>query len=61
MDDQETRRRSRQNQAALILLLVLVVGGTLLFLSIGRNIALLDCVTAGFRNCGSPIGSGDGR
>jgi hypothetical protein len=61
MDDQETRRRNRQNQAALLLLVVLVVGGTLLFLSIGRNIAVLDCVTAGFRNCGNPIGGGDGR
>ena len=50
--------RDRQNVAALVLLLVLVVGGTLLFFSVARNVRVLDCVTAGFRNCGQPIDAG---
>jgi hypothetical protein len=47
--------RNRQNVAALIFLLVIAVGGTLLFLAVGRSAAVLDCLTAGFRNCGQPL------
>ena len=54
-------RRNRQNIAALLFLLVVVIGGTLLFLSLGRKVALLDCLTAGFRNCGGPVDAGNGR
>jgi hypothetical protein len=47
--------RNRQNVAALIFLIIIAVGGTLLFLAVGRSAAVLDCLTAGFRNCGQPL------
>ena len=47
--------RNRQNVAALIFLIIIAVGGTLLFLAVGRSAAVLDCLTAGFRNCGRPL------
>jgi hypothetical protein len=59
MDNDDGAQRTRQNIAALVFLLVVVIGGTLLFLSISRSAAILDCVTAGFRNCGGPIDAGN--
>jgi hypothetical protein len=59
MDD--GAQRTRQNIAALIFLLVFVIGGTLLFLSMGRSAAILDCITAGFRNCGGSIDAGNAK
>jgi hypothetical protein len=61
MDNGDPDQRTRQNVAALIFLLVLVVGGALLFLALGRRVALLDCLTAGLRNCGNPIDAGNVR
>jgi hypothetical protein len=61
MANDDGAQRNRQNVAALIFLLIVVIGGTLLFLSIGRSAAILDCVTAGFRNCGGPIDAGTAK
>ena len=61
MDNDDGAQRTRQNIAALIFLLVFVIGGTLLFLGMGRSAAILDCITAGFRNCGGPIDAGNAK
>ena len=55
MADNDQSRRSRQNIVALVFLLVVVIGGALLFLSLGKSAAVMDCMAAHFRNCGEPI------
>jgi hypothetical protein len=58
MADNDQSQRSRQNIAALVFLLVVVIGGALLFLSLSKSAAVLDCMAAHFRNCGEPIDAG---
>ena len=58
MADNDQSHRSRQNVAALVFLLVVVIGGALLFLSLSKSAAVLDCMVAHFRNCGEPIDAG---
>ena len=42
MADHDQSQRSRQNIAALIFLIVVVIGGAVLFLSLGKSVAVLD-------------------
>ena len=60
MTDNHQWQRDRENVAALLFLVALVIGGTLLSLGVGRNVRVLDCVTAGFRNCGPPVDAAAG-
>ena len=49
----DPKQTERQNVAALIFLVVLVVLGALVFVVLERDSALVDCLSAGFRNCGT--------
>jgi hypothetical protein len=58
MADHDQSQRNRQNVAALVVILVIVIGGAVVLLSLQHSSAILDCVTAHFRNCGEPIDAG---
>jgi hypothetical protein len=55
MADHDQSQRNRQNVAAIVVLLVIVIGGAVVFLSLSKSAAVLDCLAAHFRNCGEPI------
>ena len=47
----EPARRTRQNVIALIVLAIVLLGGALLFHYLKQRTALIDCLSAGRRNC----------
>jgi len=55
----EQARRTRQNVIALVVLAIVLLGGALLFHYLKQRAALIDCLSAGRRNCDQVIEPSD--
>jgi hypothetical protein len=59
MPNDEQARRTRQNIVAMIALAIVLLGGALLFHYLTQRAALIDCLSAGRRNCDQVIEASD--
>jgi hypothetical protein len=59
MPGDEQGRRTRQNIVALVVLAIVLLGGGLLFHYLKQRAALIDCLSAGRRNCEQAIEPSD--